>query len=80
MAIGLCQFMTCQNMLGSSFRASFRLGSADRADYQPAEVLLCPAHERECRDLRDLMPTKLIMTAEGWIMSGLLLDAMGVTR
>ena len=71
--------MNCGSMLGSSFRANFRMGSADGSGYMPAEVLLCSTHEAECRELRDKMPSKLIMTMEGWIVSALMYEAMGRT-
>lgn len=73
MALGRCQYMTCGSMLGSSFRARFRQGDT----HVDREVLLCPTHERECAELRARFPEQLLMTTEGWVVSGVVIDSMG---
>lgn len=62
MSIGACEYMLCNSALGSSFRASFMLTDGRRGD---REILLCRAHEEECRPVRDTMPGKLRLTPDG---------------
>ena len=73
MALGACQYMTCGSMLGSRFRASF-LQEDRRVD---REVLLCPEHERECREVREKMNRRLGLTPEGYVFSGVWMDSLG---
>lgn len=69
--------MTCRSQLGSSFRARFLLGYEGQQRRVDREVLLCPSHERECRELRDRFEDRLIVTEEGWVVSRITMDAMG---
>lgn len=65
--------MTCRSMLGSPFRATFRRDGAPHFE----EVLLCPTHEREADELKAKFPEHLLITQEGWVVSGLVLNALG---
>ena len=77
MAIGPCMFMACRSPLGTSFRGLFRLGADPEAGSAFHEVLLCPSHERECSELREKFPGRLMMTPEGHVYSGLWMDSLG---
>lgn len=69
--------MCCISVLGSSFRARFRLGSDPDAIRGDREILLCPTHERECREVRDKGVGELVMTPEGHVYSRIWLDSLG---
>lgn len=73
MSMGLCTFTVCDSMLGTSFRALFHLASGEK---HSTEVLLCPEHERWCDELKEKMPTQLMMTPEGWIYPRFWIETM----
>jgi hypothetical protein len=72
-ALGRCQFMTCQSLLGTKFRAPIVFGGRQ----VDMEVLLCPTHERECDELRRKFPGRIGMTPEGSVYSGIWIDSLG---
>ena len=72
MALGECRYMTCRSMLGSAFRARFHIGGK-RVD---REVLLCSAHERECREIRDSMEGWLGLTPDGNVYSDIWMESL----
>jgi hypothetical protein len=73
-ALGKCEYILCDSMLGSSFRASFAMPGGNRAD---REVLLCSTHEQECRPIRDRMPPgSLALTPDGQVYSAVWLEAL----
>lgn len=80
MALGECQYMSCRSMLGSSFRATFVLGSDPAAHRGDREVLLCREHEHLCRPIRDKMNGRLFLSPEGYVYTSFLLDALGDRR
>lgn len=76
MAMGQCDFMACRSMLGTAFRATFRLGSHEDAARGDREVLLCPEHERQCREIRDQNWTSLVITIEGTVYPLFWMDSL----
>lgn len=68
-AIGPCQFMTCRNALGASFRGRFLLEDrwADR------EILLCPEHEAVCSEAKRAN-RQMVLTPEGMVYLGAWLE------
>jgi hypothetical protein len=77
MVMGRCQYMACQSMLGSGFRAAFVLGSHPDAVRGDREVLLCREHEHLCRPIRDRMNGSLVLTPEGYVYTSFLMEALG---
>ena len=76
MALGRCQYMACDSMLGSHFRASFLLGSEVSAVRGDREVLLCAEHEHLCRPIRDKMTGRLLVSPEGHVYTSFLMEAL----
>lgn len=74
MAIGRCQWMTCQSLIGSSFRARFSFLGLSYC--QDAEVLLCPDHTRIAESLREIVG-ELRLTPEGVVYGRTMMDALG---
>lgn len=76
MALGRCDYLTCGSLLGSSFRASFRVGWGANSRRMDREVLLCPDHERLCRPLRESMADDLRLTIGGAVFTNTWLEAL----
>lgn len=73
--IGPCVYLTCDSVIGSSFRSTFW----DQSGYTTLlEVLLCPTHTRLFESVRAKDgPMQFMVTPDGWVYLRMWLDAMG---